>query len=85
MTEFDLVSAPFYFCDLKSGDYNCPKKDECKRYLMIKDLDYAEYGKYSFARMYNICSKQNYRMFMKTYPGEFDKEGENNIGTQKTD
>ena len=80
MTEQELLGAHFYFCDLKSGDVDCPKKDECKRYVMIKDLDYKEYSKYAFARLHNICGKQNYKMFLRILPGELatNEESSNN-------
>lgn len=56
----------FYFCDLKTGDIICPKMHECKRYEPIKDIPYNEYEKLGFAKLYNICSKENgYKMFMK--------------------
>ena len=86
ITEEELRRAPFYFCDLKSGDVDCARKNECKRYMMIKDLDYKDYSKYTFARLYNICNKQNYKMFLKILPGDpgYD-ETSNNDSTKQTD
>lgn len=65
MTDQELKSTPFYFCDLKSGDVDCPQKDTCKRYVYIKDVDYKDYSNYKFARLFNICKKTNNKMYLK--------------------
>lgn len=64
MSKSDLQQYTFYFCDLKSGNQNCPKKDTCKRYQIIKDESYNDYKEMS-ARLYNICSKDNYKLYLK--------------------
>lgn len=62
----DKNAATFYFCDLKTNHIDCPKKHECKRYELVKDVSYNEYEKLGFAKLYNICNKNNkYQMFMK--------------------
>lgn len=65
MTEQELHAIPFYFCDLKTGDQECDKKDTCKRYVFIKDLDYKDYKNYPFARLNNVCKRTNYKMYLK--------------------
>lgn len=56
----------FYFCDLKSNDIICPQMHMCKRYELIKDIPYEQYENLGFAKLYNICNKENdYKLFMK--------------------
>ena len=54
----------FYFCDLDSNGYDCPKRDYCKRYQLIKDTPYKDYQDKS-ARLWNVCNLYNYSMFLK--------------------
>ena len=65
MTFDDLKKLSFYFCDLKSGEDDCPKKDTCKRYKYIEDIPYEDYKNLGFARLKNICSRTNYELYMK--------------------
>lgn len=81
MTEQELLTAPYYFCDLKTGDLDCPKKETCKRYANIKDIPYKDYHKYGFARLIHICNESNYKMYLKVddIPNE---DGNNKIEEQ---
>ena len=53
----DVDRATYYFCDLKTNDIECPKMHECKRYEMVKDIPYSEYGVLGFAN-YITCAMQ---------------------------
>lgn len=56
----------YYFCDLKTNGIECPKMHECKRYEMVKDIPYSEYGVLGFAKLHNVCNTENnYHLFMK--------------------
>lgn len=70
MSMEEIERATFYFCDLLTGNDDCPRKNECKRYALVKDVPYTDYGKYGFARLYNICKSQYFKMFMKMPPQE---------------
>lgn len=62
----DPKTATFYFCDLKSKNIECQKMNECKRYVPIKDLPFAELERLGVAKLYNICNeKNNYKLFMR--------------------
>ena len=65
MTFDDLKKLSFYFCDLKSGEDDCPKKDSCKRYKYIEDIPYEKYEDLGFARLKNVCNRTNYKLYMK--------------------
>ena len=53
----DVDRATYYFCDLKTNDIECPKMHECKRYEMVKDIPYSEYGVLGFAKLQEMCEK----------------------------
>ena len=54
-----------YYCDLITGQDDCPKKESCKRWVSIKDVPYSEYDKYKFAQLKKICAKTNYKLYVK--------------------
>ena len=64
MTKEEIDHTTFYFCDLVSGNHQCPKQDLCKRYQLIKDNDFDDYKTRS-SRLYNVCKKTNYSLFLK--------------------
>lgn len=55
----------FYFCNLKSSDDDCPKKENCKRYKIIEDIPVSDYDKLGFAKLKNVCNRTNYSLFME--------------------
>ena len=62
----EISDVTYYFCDLKTKDIKCPKMHECKRYEPIKDVPYNQYESLGFAKLHNICNKDNgYKMFLK--------------------
>ena len=64
MSEKDLSQYTFLFCDLNASEFDCPKKDTCKRYQLIKDVSYNSYKDCS-ARLYNICKEKNFLLYLK--------------------
>ena len=70
-----MAGETFYFCDLKSKDIECPKMHECKRYEIVKDIPYSEYGVLGFAKLHNVCNTENnYQLFMKMDKNSEKKE-----------
>ena len=62
----DINRATYHFCDLKTNNIECPKMHECKRYELIKDIPYNEYGVLGFAKLHNVCNTENnYHLFLK--------------------
>ena len=62
----DANKTTYYFCDLKTNNIECPKMHECKRYEIVKDIPYSEYGVLGFAKLHNVCNTENnYQLFMK--------------------
>ena len=48
---------------------------ECKRYEMVKDIPYSEYGVLGFAKLHNVCNAENnYQLFMKMDKNSEKKE-----------
>ena len=48
---------------------------ECKRYEMVKDIPYNEYGVLGFAKLHNVCNTENnYQLFMKMDKNSEKKE-----------
>ena len=71
----DVGRTTYYFCDLKTNNIECPKMHECKRYEMVKDIPYSEYGVLGFAKLHNVCNTgNNYQLFMKTDKKSEEKE-----------
>ena len=71
----DANKTTYYFCDLKTNSVECPKMHECKRYEMVKDIPYSEYGVLGFAKLYNVCNTENnYQLFMKMDKNSEKKE-----------
>lgn len=78
MSKEDINSRTFYFCDLKSTNEDCPRKDTCKRYQLIKDESYNSYKDCS-ARLFNICRRTNFSMYLKPdFQPPVKKEGDDN-------
>jgi len=83
----------YYLCDLKTGNHNCPRADMCKRHVLAKDIPYNEYQYNGFARLYNVCERTNFSLFLQMPPAENppqesnkEEEKENEInGTQETE
>lgn len=51
----------FYYCSLEIDNKDCPKKDQCKRYLNRGENIQA------CAKLYNICNEENnYKLFLRT-------------------
>lgn len=51
-----------YYCDLESWDRHCPMENKCRRYAERKHIpEWIEYGK---ARLYNICAKNEFSMYI---------------------
>ena len=62
----DINRATYYFCDLKTNNIECPKMHECKRYELLTDIPYNEYGVLGFAKLHNVCNTENnYHLFLK--------------------
>ena len=71
----DPKTATFYFCDLKSKNIECPKMNECKRYVPVKDLPFAELEQLGAAKLYNICNEKNkYKLFMRLDKDEINND-----------
>ena len=71
----DANKTTYYFCDLKTNSVECPKMHECKRYEMVKDIPYNEYGVLGFAKLYNVYNTENnYQLFMKMDKNSEKKE-----------
>ena len=51
----DVDKTTYYFCDLKTNGIECPKMHECKRYEIVKDIPYSEYGVLGFAKLQKMC------------------------------
>lgn len=64
MTKEEIDRLPWYLCNLVSPPYDCPRKNTCKRYQFIKDNPYDDY-KDRAAKLYNICNKMNFHLYMK--------------------
>ena len=71
----DVDRATYYFCDLKTNGIECQKMHECKRYEMVKDIPYNQYGVLGFAKLHNVCNAENnYQLFMKMDKNSEKKE-----------
>lgn len=56
----------FYFCSVQEDDKSCPRMNECKRFLGIKNFEYDKRKELGTAKLYNICKEENnYKMQLK--------------------
>ena len=62
LTKDEIRKMTFFFCNLADGD--CPKKDSCKRWQLIKDNPFDDYQNYS-GRLWNVCKNNGCKLFMK--------------------
>lgn len=81
MSKTQLIE-PFYYCNLNlAKDFDCEHKDECKRWLHIKD---EEYNRNRSGRLFNVCSKTNYSLFLKENLDIIKKEDDESVSNENS-
>lgn len=69
---------PFYICCTQEEN-NCPKKEECRRYLNVNEgTDWALFK-------YMCTEENNYHLFMEKEEDNIDNETKENVENEETE